>query len=195
MSANGAFTSTLDFDYIGGGVVQVKGPVSVSIDPVFDSTAVVPVLATFSNSLDFTFLGGIETPTIKAVANVSFGFTASATAGQGIQTFGSSEWINRLNFSLDTANGYVIVSGSFTPTLEFNLDTNIYVFSEGPAAGEIPYFIAAKGTDVSNHVYDRDGASFCSFNGVDHNSVNINIDSNSVRIIDNGIRQAEIIQN
>jgi hypothetical protein len=194
MSANGAFTSTLDYNFIGGGVVTVRGPVSVSIDPILDASAVVPISASFSNSIDFTFAGGIETPTIKAYVDVSFDFTASATAGQGIQTFGSSEWINRLNFT-GSAEGYVVVQAYFTPTLEFNLDTNIYVFSEGPAAGLIDYSVAAKGTNVSTHIYDRVGASYCSIDSLDHNIVNINVQSNSIKISDNGSRAAEIIQN
>lgn len=200
MSANGAFTTTLDFQYFGGGYVQVSGPVSVSIDPIFESIGLLPVSGELQpQTLSFSLAeAGIETPTIQGIAEnltISFDMNQSGFIEFGVQRYASAEWGSLIVPFTANSEGYSVVSGTFNNVLEFTSDTNIYVFSEGPALGSIPYFVAGKGTNVSSHIYDKIGANYVDIDGVDHNDVHISVQSNAVKIIDNGIRQAEIIQN
>ena len=195
MSANGAFSSTLDYAFIGGGVIQVTGPVSVSIDPVFVATAEVPIFAQSTNSLDFILTdAGIETPTIGAYVNVSTSFTASATAEQGVQRFASSEWINRIEFTANSA-GIAIVKGELNQTLPFLTNTNIYVFSEGPASGSINFSVSAQAYNMTDRVRSRTGGNEVLFKTNEYNGVRIPQESNGLRLVDNGVREADIIQN
>lgn len=196
MSANGAFSSTLDYNFFGGGVVSLSGSLSTNLDPVFESSAVIPVFGEIqpqSLSLELTE-AGIETPTIQASFNGSIDFTGFGTAEQGITTNGQSFYVIRTEFTAN-AEGHVVVSGTLDQTLDFSIQPNIYVFSEGPAAVSFDFSVAAQGTNVSTHLYSKDGANYCSIYGIDYNNVKIMAQSNSVKIIDNGIRQVEVIQN
>lgn len=196
MSANGAFSSTLDYTFIGGGVSQISGPVSVSIDPTFAASVQIPIYAeSTGNSIDFTLTeAGIETPTIQAVVNVSTSFTASATAGQGLQTFGRSYYTNRIEFTANSA-GDVIVKGEADLTLPLTIEPNIYVFSEGPGSGSISFSLSAQAYNMTTRVSSRTGGNAVLFRTNEFNEVRISKESNSVRIVDNGIREADIIQN
>lgn len=196
MSANGAFSSTLDYTFIGGGVLQVTGPVSVSIDPVFVASAEVPIYAeSTNNSLDFTLTeAGIETPTIQVTANLSTSFTVSSTAEQGIQSFLRSYYLNRIEFTANSA-GNVIVKGEADLTLPLLSSTNIYVFSEGPASGSIDFSVSAQAYNMTNRVLSRTGDNAVLFKTNEYNEVRIAKESNAIRIVDNGIREADIIQN
>ena len=193
MSANGAFTSSIDYEFLGGGVVQISGPVSVSIDPIFDATAAAVIYGQSSNTLDFTFVAGVETPTIYGTANLGIGFSATGRIEFGVQRFASSEWINRIPFTANS-EGYVVVSAQADIPLSFSLDTNIYVFSEGPSSGSIDYFVSAKGVNVSGRTYSKIGGNSVKLDNNQFNDVRINISSNGVRIVDNGLRLAEVIQ-
>jgi hypothetical protein len=193
MSANGAFSTTLDYQFFGGGYSRVSGEVSGLIETSLIFDAQVPITGEISNfNLDFSFVAGVETPTIYGNADLSFGFVASGQAEQGIQTFGKSEWINRLPFEA-SSEGYVVVSGNLNQTLEFNLDTNIFLFSDGDGAGSFGFSLASKGTNVSTGIYHREGANYCTLDGSDYNSVQILLSYNDLHLVDSGIRQAEII--
>lgn len=193
MSANGAFSTTLDYQFFGGGVVQNSGEVSGLIETSLVSNAQVPITGQVGNlNLDFSFVSGIETPTIEGTLDASFGFTVSAQADQGIQRFGKSEWTNRLSFT-GSAEGYVVVSGSLNQTLDFNLDTNIYLFSDGDGAGSFGFSLASKGTNVSTGIYHRQGANYCTLDASDYNNVQILSSYNNCTLVNDGIRQAEII--
>ena len=196
MSANGAFSSTLDYAFIGGGVVQISGPVSVGIDPVFVASAKLPINAELQPyTLDLSLTqAGIETPTIQASLNVSTSFTASATAEQGIQSFLRSFYTNRIEFTANS-EGYVVVSGELDVTLPFLTSTNIYVFSEGPAQGSIDFSLSAQAYNMTARVRSRTGGNSVLFKTNEHNGVRIPLESNSVRLVDSGVREADIIQN
>lgn len=196
MSANGAFSSTLDYTFIGGGVIQVSGPVSVSIDPVFAASVQVPIYGeiqpyTLNFSLDEA---GIETPTIQANVNATIDFTASATADQGIQSFLRSFYTNRIEFTANS-EGYVVVSGTADLTLPLTTNTNIYVFSEGPASGSIDFSISAQAYNMTTRVRSRTGENSVMFKTNEFNGVRIKTESNDVRLVDSGVREADIIQN
>lgn len=192
MSANGAFSTTLDYQFFGGGVVQNSGEVSLSFEPSLVSSAIVPIYAELDQTLDFTFSAGIETPTIYGIADLSFGFTVQTQADQGISRYAKSEWINRLEFEV-SSEAYVIVKGQLNQTLDFNLDTNIYIFSDGESAGTFGFSVDARAYNISTRPYSRDGASYCSLNENSFNDVQILAQSNMLDIVDNGERLAEII--
>jgi hypothetical protein len=196
MSANGALSSTLDYTFIGGGVLQVKGPVFVSIDPTFVASATVPIYAELQPyTLDFSLdEAGIETPTIQASLNATIDFSASATAGQGIQSFLSSFYTNRIEFTANS-EGFVIVSGTADLTLPLTTNTNIYVFSEGPASGSISFSLTSQAYNMTTRVRSRAGDNAVLFKTNEFNAVRVPKEANSVRIVDNGERIADIIQN
>lgn len=193
MSANGAFSTTLDFDFFGGGYLQLSGEVSGLIETSFVSYAQVPIFAEAPLTLDFEFTAGIETPTVYGNANLSFSFDAGGVIEFGVSRYGSVA--NNVLFDYTSESlGYVKTHAYFSPTLEFTLDTNIYVFSEGDSAGLYNFSVESTGLNISTRSYSRDGASYCSFNGIDFNDLHINDESNSIKIINNGMTQAEILQ-
>jgi hypothetical protein len=194
MSANGVFSTTLDYQYFGGAVVQNSGEFSGSLDYSFDSSVQIPIVGQIDNfNLDFSFTAGIETPELNGTADLSFGFSVSAQADQGIQRFATVEWKKlQVPFSV-SANGYSTIAGTLDQTLEFSLDTNIFVYSELESSGTIGFSVSSKGTNVSTHVYDVQGANYCTIEGMEYNDVQILSSYNSIHLTDNGIRQAEII--
>lgn len=200
MAANGTFTSTLDYNFFGGGYVSTSGIVSGSIEPILDAHARVPIAGEIQPiTISFDLVdAGIETPTIYGSAeNLSFDFSMNQS---GFIEFGVQRYLTTNSNTMiipfgGSANGYSVVSGALDQVLTFTADTNIYVFSEGPSSGSIGFSILSKGTNASTHIYDKVGSNDISFNGIDHNDVKIVAQSNDVKIIDNGMRQAEIIQN
>lgn len=197
MSANGSVTSTLDYEFFGGAVVKNSGTLSGNLNNVLEFSAVVPVNAEpFNYTLEFGLTAGIETPTVYGEAtNLSIGFDMNQS---GFIEFGVQRYLvsnaNTMFIPFGASSeGYSVVSGVFDNILPFTSETNIYVFSEGPASGSITFSVLGKGTNASTHIYDRVGENFCEFQGVDHNGVLMVYESNDVKIIDNGIRQAEII--
>ena len=193
MSANGVFSTTYDIQFFGGGVLQNSGEVSALIEPSLDFHAKIPVYAQSNNSIDFIFAGGIETPELNATADLSFDFSVSSQADQGIQRFGFVEWkALQIPFSANS-EGYSIVAGEFNQTLDFILDVNYTIFSIGEKEGEFGFSVSAKGVNVSTRTYQREGGNYCEIDGVEFNEVSINAQSNDVTILDNGERHAEII--
>tara|TARA_B110000503_G_scaffold128808_1_gene200348 strand:+ start:4437 stop:5024 length:588 start_codon:yes stop_codon:yes gene_type:complete len=194
MSANGAFSTTLDFEFFAGGYTTLAGGVSATIEPSLVSYAKVPINGTLSDfNLDFTFSGIVTPPIIRASAELSFGFDATGFLEFGVIRFASSEWSNRIPFSA-TSEGYVTTHAYFTPTLEFALDTEIYVFSLGDSSGSYGFSLQSTGINVSTREYSRDGGNYCYFDSIDFNDVQIYTPSNGIIIMDNGIRDAEVLQ-
>lgn len=197
MSANGALTSTLDYSYIGGGVVRVSGTSSSDFVLAFDSTAVVPITGTIQPvTLDLTLSdAGVETPTIQASAtNLSFGFTGSGTIEFGVQRYLTAPYGNIQTSFTANSQGYVVVSGTFDNTLEFSSDTHIYVFSEGPVAVDFGFEVSSVGINVSTHNYSKVGSNDIKFNAVDNNGLKFPSESNGIRLVTNGVGYA-VVQN
>lgn len=194
MSANGTLSSTLDYQFFGGGVIRITGEVSGIVGPSLVSFAEVPIYAESSNNfIDFTFAGGIETPTIYATAAGSIDFSAAGTIEFGITRNAFVEWKSiQIPFSANS-EARVAISGSLDQTLEFSLDTNIFIFSDFESAGTFGFTLQSKGINVSRRYYSKDGASYCSLNENQHNDVQIGAQFNMVEILDNGERLAEII--
>jgi hypothetical protein len=196
MSANGAFSTTLDFEFFAGGYTTLSGEVSVSIEPSLVSYARVPITGTLNDfNLNFSFTGTITPPTILASAeNLSFGFTSSSFVEFGVQRYAAAEYGSLVIPFSATGQGYNLTHAYLNKTLDFTLNTKIYVFSLGESAGSYGFNLESTGLNISTRAYSRDGANYCTFNGVNFNGVTINKQSNSVRIIDNGIRHAEVLQ-
>lgn len=200
MAANGTFTSTLDYEFFGGGVVYTSGEVSGSIDASLDASARVPIVGEIQPQfISFSLTeAGIETPTIYGSAeNLSIDFSLNQS---GFIEFGVQKYLTTnantmvIPFS-GSANGYSIVSGTLNQVLAFIPETNIYVFSEGPASGSVSFSVLSKGTNASTHVYSEKGANMCSIYEDSFNNVQISAHSNDVRIINDGTSFADIIQN
>lgn len=197
MSANGAITTTLDFSFFGGGYLQVTGDVSGTIENSFVSTALVPISGTISTvNLSFDLEARIETPTVYGEANLGFDFTGSSTIEFGVQRYLAvgTEKIVLFEYTAEST-GYVLTHAYVEPTLEFSLETDIFVFSESEEfAGNIGFSVNSLGLNVSTRSYSRDGASYCEIDAVDHNDAYIKLESNLVEINSNGITYAEVIQ-
>ena len=197
MSANGSINTTLDYQFFDGAVVKTGGTLTGALEPSLVFVAQNPVNAEpFTYTLEFGLVAGIETPTVYGEAtNLSIDFTIdqSGFIEFGVQRYLTSNANTMIIPFGATSEGYSIVEGTFDNILPFTSETNIYVFSEGPAAGTFGFTVLGKGTNVATHIYARVGASFVQFQGIDHNGVKMISDSNDVNIVDNGIRQAEII--
>jgi len=198
MSANGAVTTTLDFDFFGGGYLQLSGEVSGLIETSITSIANAPVTGIILPvTLDFAFEAGIETPTVYGrAADLNFDFAASSTVEFGVQIFGGvgiEEKAILFEYTAESS-GYNLTHANFNPTLEFTLNTDIYVFSLGDTGGSYGFSVESNGLNISTRSYSRDGATYCDFDAVDFNDVYIKLESNSIEINNNGITYAEIIQ-
>ena len=196
MSANGAFSTTLDFEFFAGGYTTLTGGVSATIEPSLVSYAQVPITGTLNNfNLDFAFAGIVSAPIIQASAeNLNFGFTSSSFIEFGVQRYARAEYGSLVIPFSATGEGYNVTHAYLNKTLDFTLNTNIYVFSIGDSAGSYDFSLQSTGLNISTRAYSRDGANYCTFNAIDFNDAIIKDQSNSVRIIDNGKRHAEVIQ-
>ena len=198
MSANGAVTTTLDFDFFGGGVITASGEVLGLIETSITSIANVPVNGIILPvTLGFDIEAGIETPTIYGrAADLGFDLVASSTVEFGVQRFGGVGIEEKaILFEYTTeSSGYNLTHANFNPTLEFTLNTDIYVFSLGDTSVSYDFSIDSTAINISTRSYSRDGATYCDFDAVDFNDAYIKLESNSIEINNNGITYAEIIQ-
>lgn len=196
MSANGEFSTTLDFEFFAGGYVTLSGEASVSIEPSLVSYAKVPITGTLSEfNLDFIFAGTIVPPTIQALAqNLSFNFTSSSTVEFGVQRYAKAEFGSLVIPFTQSAQGYNLTHAYLNASLDFTLNTDIYVFSLGSSAGSYGFNLQSTALNISTRVYSRNGANYYAFNGINFNCATINKESNSVTIIDNGVRHATVLQ-
>jgi hypothetical protein len=194
MSANGVFTSSLDYTFFAGGFSIVTGGVPAqTIDYTLNSDVFVPITGDMQTlPLDFVFSAAITPPIIQASADLSFGFTGNSFLEFGIQSFLSSEWINRIEFS---ANGFAetVVAGVGDITLPFILDTNIFVFSLGDGLTGFDFSVEGKGTNLSTHLFSTTGDNSLKFIDNDFNGYLIPKESNAVKIISDGATDVEIL--
>jgi len=195
MSANGAVTTTLDFQYFGGGVIQVSGEVSGLIDNSFVFDGRVPVVGHIEPvTIDFGFSAGIETPTIYGIVpDASIDFTSYSFVEFGVQRYLSVANNTLFDYSA-SSEGYVTTHVNFNPTLDFNLDTHIYVFSLGDSTGTYSFSVDSLGLNISTREYSETGGNYVTFDGIDNNDYRIIDSKNGIKLISNGISQADIIQ-
>tara|TARA_B110000503_G_scaffold54658_1_gene87787 strand:+ start:3587 stop:4168 length:582 start_codon:yes stop_codon:yes gene_type:complete len=192
MSANGVFTSTIDYSFFGGGYSTIEGGVSGAIDVAFTSDVIVPVQATFEHILGFGFVGGIVTPTVYAEAAGDISFTLSnAFIEFGIQSYLFSG-NNEISFT-GSATALAPISVSFTPTFDINFSGTMAQFSLGQTTGAFAYALNSKGQNYTLLNKSRPNKK----NGINltdaqHNGVTLRMQPNGVKIRDNGTNYVEI---
>jgi len=195
MSANGAVTTTVDFTYFGGGYVEVSGEVSGSIDASFVFDGRIPIYGEINPvTIDFGFSAGIETPTIYGrVSDASFDFTSYSFVEFGVQRYLSVANNTLFDYTANS-EGYVTTHVNFNPTLDFNIDTHIYVFSLGDTTGTYTFSVDSLGLNISTRQYSKTGGNYVSFDGIDNNEYRLVDPKNGINLISNGISKAEILQ-
>lgn len=191
MSANGEFSSTIDYDFIGGGFVTVSGVVSGTITPILNFEGRVPIFAeSTNNSISFTFSGGIQLPTIQAQAELDFDFTVSSTLEFGIQSYAFAN--TRIEF---TSNSEVIsfIEGEVDCIYPFTLESNITQFSLGQAVVSYDFEVDSSVFNYSIHSYDKIGKNLVKL--LDYNNeISINDERNGVIIKRDGMNEVKILQ-
>lgn len=191
---NGTFSSTIDFNFIGGGVLVVSGGLPLSsYDITLDATAVVPIVGTIQPlQLDFIFDAGVAAPTIYATADVSFDFTVNGFIEFGIQSYLYSS-NNTIDWSVDST-GFVTVSGAFDNTFDINFSGTMTPFSLGDSTGSYTFVVDARGLNYSEFNKSYDGKNVASiYDNIENNITLLEIE-NHVKIIDSGLTGVKILQ-
>mgnify|MGYP003635561802 FL=1 len=129
MSANGVFTSTLDYSFFGGGFSTIEGGASGDFTLAFTSDVFNPVYAELDQTLTFDVVAGIVTPTVYGEfdGTIDFSLNQSGRIEFGIQSYLTSA-NNEVEFSA-SSTGLVPVTGSFTPTFDINFSGTMAQFS------------------------------------------------------------------
>lgn len=191
MSANGTFSSTLDYEFFGGGFLDIQGGVSASIDYTISSTSKVYIVGeSTNNSIDFVFSSAIEMPTIAGRLEQTIDFNLSATADLGVTIFGAAN--NRIEFTFDTMRGYNLTHGYLNKTIPFSISITADQFSLGDTDVAFGFVFSGKGINKSTHTYDRIGANGVAFRD-NYNRVSIPIQFNDVEIRDSGATAVKIL--
>jgi hypothetical protein len=191
MAANAEFSTTLDYEFFGGGTVFVVGGGSVSIDYTLDSDVKALIFAESSNNfIDFTFSGGIQLPTINASANLSFGFSVSATVEFGIQSFAVAN--TRIEFS-STSEGFALIKGSVDYVLPFVAQSTITQFSLAFANISFDFSVDSEVLNYSLQIVDRLGQNDIEFISYEFNEAHVLNENNFVEIIESGYNEAKIL--
>jgi hypothetical protein len=191
---NGTFSSTLDFNFIGGGVLVVSGGLPLSsYDFELDFAGVVPVVGTIEPiTLDFLLDAGVAAPTIYATADLSIGFTQTGFIEFGIQSYLSSG-NNAIDWSVDST-GFVTVSGSFDNTFDIDFSGTMTPFSLGDSTGSYAFVLDARALNYSEFNKSYDGKNLASIHDNIENSITMLEIQNHVKIIDSGQTGVKILQ-
>lgn len=191
MAANAEFSTTLDYEFFGGGTVFVVGQGAVSIDYSLDSDVKALIFAESSNNfIDFTFSGGIQLPIINATADLSFEFSVSATIEFGIQSFAFAN--TRIEFS-STSEGFAPIKGSVDYVLPFVAQSTITQFSLAFANTSFDFTVDSEVLNYSLQIVDRLGQNDIEFISYEFNEAHILNENNFVEIIESGYNEAKVL--
>ena len=191
MSANGTFTSTLDYDFFGGGFVIVRGGASGSIDPTISSTSKVYIVGESSNNtISFSFDSTAQMPPASGVLEQELTFTFSATAEFGVQRWATAN--NRIEFAFEPMIGNILTHGSLDETIPFNIVSTAYQFSLGDSTVSYQFEFSGKGINISTHTYDKIGTNGIAF-ADNLNGVSIVSHLNMVDIREDGSTEVKIL--
>ena len=191
MAANAEFSTTLDYEFIGGGTVFVVGQGAVSIDYSLDSEVKALIFAESSNNfIDFTFSGGIQLPTINASADLSFGFSVSATVEFGVQRWATAN--TRVEFSA-SAEGVAPIRASVDYTLPFLAQSTITQFSLAFANTSFDFSVESEVLNYSLQIVDRLGQNSIEFISYEFNEAEVINENNYVEIIGSGYNEAKVL--
>jgi hypothetical protein len=191
MAANAEFSTTLDYEFFGGGTIFVVGEAAGVIDYTLDSDVKALIFAESSNNfIDFTFSGGIQLPTINATANLSFGFSVSATVEFGVQSFAVAN--TRIEFS-STSEGFASIKGSVDYVLPFVAQSTITQFSLAFANTSFDFSVDSEVLNYSLQIVDRLGQNDIEFISYEFNEAHVLNENNFVEIIESGYNEAKIL--
>lgn len=194
MSANGVFTSTLDFSFFGGGYSVLVGGAEGTFDYTFTSDVFVPVYATLDQTLTFDVQAGIVTPTIygEFSGTIPFTLTEPARIEFGIQSYMYSG-NNEIDFTA-SATGFSIIAGSADITLPLIFSGTMAQFSLGQATGAFGYALNSKVVNYTLTNKSRLGINSIEIGRHSYNDVIIRRSSepNDIRLKDSGETFAEV---
>jgi hypothetical protein len=191
MAANAEFSTTLDYEFFGGGTVFVVGEGSGVLDYIFNSNVKTLIFAESSNNfIDFTFTGGIQLPTINAVANLSFGFSISSTVEFGIQSFAFAN--TRIEFS-STSEGFAPIKVSVDYVLPFVAQSTITQFSLAFANTSFNFSVNSQVLNYSLQIVDLLGLNSIELITYEFNEIEVLNENNFVEIIDSGYNEAKVL--
>jgi hypothetical protein len=192
MSANGAFTSTLDFDFIGGGYLTIQGGAAGTIDPVLSSTSKVFIVGQSSNNfISYDIVSGAQMPPASGRLEYTLDFTVSATVEFGVQRWATAN--TRIEFTLDTVPAYNLTHSYLNKTLTFTLESLADQFSLGElTVSAFDYSFSGKAVNVSTHVYDIKGLNNVQFRD-NYNTVSLLEHINDIQLVDNGSTDVRIL--
>jgi hypothetical protein len=191
MSANAEFSTTLDYEFVGDGIVFVVGQSSNSLDYLFNSSVKNLIKAESSNNfLGFEFSANIQLPTIIASANLSFDFSFSSTAEFGVQRRLTAN--TRVEFT-QSAEGNLPVRASLSYPFEFSVQSSATQFSLGTANLSLDFSVDSNALNYSLHVYDRIGKNEVELVTYEFNGIEILNENNFVEITDSGRNEAKIL--
>lgn len=183
MSANGALSSTLDFEFAGGGYLNIVGGVDVSFNLAIDSTSAVYIVGeSTNNSISYTLDASAQMPGIFAVLEQEIPFSFSGTAEFGVQRWAEAN--NRIDFTFGTMTGYNLTHGALNKTIPFSVSITADQFSLGETAGSFAFIFSGKAVNKSTHTYDRVGKNGVNFRH-SYNGVLLSGEMNDVKIIKN----------
>lgn len=192
MSANGAFTSTLDFDFIGGGYLTILGGATGSIDPVLSSTSKVLIFGESANNfISYSFGSAAQMPPAQGRLEYTLPFTVSATAEFGVQRWATAN--TRIEFTLDTVPAYNLTHSYLNQTLTFDLESLADQFSLGELTiSAFDYSFSGKAINISTHTYDLKGTNKIEFRD-NHNALSLIDHFNDVNFTDYGSNYVTIL--
>ena len=187
MSANGVFTSTLDFGFFGGGYSTIAGGASSTFDYTFSSDVFIPVLAELNQTLTFDVQAGIVTPTVygEFSGTIPFTLTEPARIEFGIQSYLYSG-NNEINFT-SSSSGFSVITGSADITFPITISGTMAQFSLGQTTGAFSYALQSKVINYTLLNKSRPNLT----NGIrlqdtQNNQVTIKQQPNGVKIRNNG---------
>lgn len=191
MSANGTFSSTLDYEFFGGGFTIIRGGASGSIDFAIDSTSKVYINGQLSNlPLSFDFNLQARMPGIFATLEQSIDFTLTSTIEFGVQSYAEAN--NRIDFTFDTMFAYNLTHGYLDLTIPFNLTFTADQFSLANTSGLYDFSFGALGTNRSTHTYDRIGRNEVIFRD-NYNNVLLRDNFTDIELRKDGITGVKIL--
>jgi|TARA_B110000908_G_C10263663_1_gene461474 hypothetical protein len=192
MSANGVFTSTLDYSFFGGGFSTIEGGASGDFTLAFTSDVFNPVYAELDQTLTFDVVAGIVTPTVYGEfdGTIDFSLNQSGRIEFGIQSYLTSA-NNEVEFSA-SSTGLVPVTGSFTPTFDINFSGTMAQFSlvQGATAFSFDLDSVVQNYTLLNKT--RAGKNATELTRFNSSEVVIKQEPNGVKIRNTGITYAEV---
>jgi hypothetical protein len=191
MSANGTFSTTLDYEFFGGGFSTIEGGASGSINPTLISTSKVYIVGGSSNNfISFDFDSSAQMPGIFASLEQTIDFTFSSTVEFGVQRWATAN--TRIEFTFDTMVGYNLTHAYLDKTISFTAAITADQFSLGDTDVSYSFLLDGKAINISTHTYDKVGK-----NGVDfrdnYNGVMILNNTNSINLVKDGVTSVDIL--